>query len=125
MAPGPTSSSSSSPRASSFESARRRDQTLSDGEAHPFMTEILVLVDHVDGDVRKTTADLLTFARRLGDPSAVFIGDNIDAARASLKQYGAEKVYVLDAPELAAAWVAPKSEALAQLVEQQRPAAVL
>jgi electron transfer flavoprotein alpha subunit len=89
------------------------------------MTEILVLVDHVDGDVRKTTAELLTLARRLGEPSAVFIGSGIDAARSSLKQYGAEKVYVLDAPELTAALVAPKAEALAHLVEQHQPGAVL
>jgi electron transfer flavoprotein alpha subunit len=89
------------------------------------MTEILVLVDHVDGAVRKTTAELLTIARRLGEPSAVFIGTEIDQARASLKQYGAEKVFVLDAPELTASLVAPKAEALAQLVESQQPAVVL
>jgi electron transfer flavoprotein alpha subunit len=89
------------------------------------MTEILVLVDHVDGAVRKTTAELLTIARRLGEPSAVFIGVAIDAARTSLKQYGAEKVYVLDAPELTDYLVAPKAEALAHLVERQKPAAVL
>jgi electron transfer flavoprotein alpha subunit len=89
------------------------------------MTEILVLVDHVDGAVRKTTAELLTIARRLGEPSAVFIGAEIDQARASLKQYGAEKVYVLDAAELTASLVAPKAEALAQLMEKAQPAAVL
>ena len=38
------------------------------------MAEVLVLVDHVDGAVRKTTSELLTIARRLGEPSAVFIG---------------------------------------------------
>ena len=35
---------------------------------------VLVLVDHVDGAVRKPTYELLTIARRLGEPSAVFIG---------------------------------------------------
>lgn len=89
------------------------------------MTEILVLVDHVDGVVRKTTTELLTIARRLGEPSAVFIGDTIAEARDTLKQYGAEKVYVLAAPELTAALVAPKAEALAQLVKAHQPAAVL
>ena len=38
------------------------------------MSEILVLVDHVDGAVRKPTLELLTIAKRLGEPSAVFIG---------------------------------------------------
>ena len=45
------------------------------------MSEILVLVDHVDGAVRKTTNELLTIARRLGEPSAVFIGAEARASR--------------------------------------------
>ncbi len=89
------------------------------------MTEVLVLVDHVDGSVRKTTAELLTLARRLGAPSAVFIGSEIDGARDALKQYGAEKVYVLDSSDLTDYLVVPKAEALAQLVEAKQPAAVL
>src|SRR5204862_179458 len=39
------------------------------------MSEVLVLVDHIDGAVRKPTYELLTIAKRLGEPSAVFIGD--------------------------------------------------
>ena len=38
------------------------------------MSEVLVLVDHLDGKVRKPTYELLTIAKRLGEPSAVFIG---------------------------------------------------
>jgi electron transfer flavoprotein alpha subunit len=89
------------------------------------MTEILVLVDHVDGQVRKTTAELLTFARRLGEPSAVFIGSGVEAATEALAKFGAAKVYVLDDPDLTDYLVAPKAEALAQLVERTSPGAVL
>jgi electron transfer flavoprotein alpha subunit len=89
------------------------------------MSEILVLVDHIDGTVRKTTGELLTFARRLGQPSAVFIGPGMDAARDFLKQYGAEKVYVVDSPDVTDYLVAPQAEALAQLIERTAPAAVL
>jgi electron transfer flavoprotein alpha subunit len=89
------------------------------------MSEILVLVDHIDGTVRKITGELLTFARRLGQPSAVFIGPGIDAAHGFLKQYGAEKVYVVDSPDVSDYLVAPQAEALAQLVERTAPAAVL
>ncbi|MFY9916695.1 MAG: electron transfer flavoprotein subunit alpha/FixB family protein [Nocardioidaceae bacterium] len=89
------------------------------------MTEILVLVDHADGTVRKTTAELLTIARRLGEPSAVFVGPGLEAARSALKQYGAEKVYVLDSAALTDYLVAPKAEALAQLMAAKQPAAVL
>ena len=89
------------------------------------MAEVLVLVDHVDGAVRKTTHELLTIARRLGEPSAVFIGDGYDAAKAALATYGAAKVYRVSDPEVSAFLVAPTAEVLAQLVEQTSPAAVL
>jgi len=89
------------------------------------MTEILVLVDHVDGAVRKTTHELLTIARRLGEPSAVFIGSDVSAAESALKQYGAEKVYVVDDADIKGYLVAPKAEVLAQLVEKTSPGAVL
>jgi electron transfer flavoprotein alpha subunit len=89
------------------------------------MSEILVLVDHVDGAVRNTTAELLTIARRLGQPAAVFIGQGIDAARESLTRHGAAKIYLVEGEGLTDYLVAPKAEALAQLVEQSAPAAVL
>ena len=81
------------------------------------MSEILVLVDHVDGNVRKTTSELLTIARRLGEPSAVFIGSG-DAPVDALKKYGAEKIYVVDDADIKGYLVAPRAEALQQLVEK-------
>ena len=89
------------------------------------MSEVLVLVDHVGGSVRKTTNEMLTIARRLGEPSAVFIGQLSDDATAALKQYGAEKIYVVDPNAVGPYLVTPKAEVLAQLVEKISPAAVL
>ncbi len=89
------------------------------------MSEILVLVDHVDGAVRKTTTELLTIARRLGEPSAVFVGAGIDSARETLAAYGADKIYILDSDELTDYLVVPQAEALAQLMASASPAAVL
>ena len=91
------------------------------------MSEILVLVDHVDGAVRKPTHELLTIARRLGEPSAVFIGaaGKADGVVEAVKRYGAEKVYVVDDVEIKGYLVAPKAEVLAQLVEKATPGAVL
>src|SRR6478736_795611 len=89
------------------------------------MAEVLVLVDHVDGEVRKTTSELLTIARRLGEPSAVFIGSGFDAAKDTLAQYGAEKVYRVESADVTDYLVAPKAEVLAQLVASASPAAVL
>jgi electron transfer flavoprotein alpha subunit len=91
------------------------------------MSEILVLVDHVDGSVRKPTYELLTIAKRLGEPSAVFIGgaDKADAAVEAVKKFGAEKVYVVDDAEIKGYLVAPKAEVLQQLVEKTSAGAVL
>ncbi|WP_053205081.1 electron transfer flavoprotein subunit alpha/FixB family protein [Jiangella muralis] len=89
------------------------------------MAEILVLVDHVDGAVRKTTLELLTLARRAGEPAAVFLGSGFDAARDTLGEYGAAKVYVVEAPEFEQFLVVPKAEALAQLAQSSGAAGVL
>src|SRR5690349_3914246 len=84
------------------------------------MSEVLVLVDHVDGAVRKPTYELLTIAKRLGEPSAVFIGDGAKGAEVAekVKKYGAEKVYVVDDAQIKGYLVAPKAEALQQLAEK-------
>src|ERR1035437_4820878 len=89
------------------------------------MTEVLVLVDHVGGAVRKTALELLTIARRLGEPSAVFIGSGFDTAKETLAQYGAEKVYRVESADVSDYLVAPKAEVLAALVGSAAPAAVL
>jgi electron transfer flavoprotein alpha subunit len=91
------------------------------------MSEVLVLVDHVDGAVRKPTYELLTIAKRLGEPSAVFIGDGGKASEVAekVKKYGAEKVYVVDDAQIKGYLVAPKAEALQQLAEKVSPAAIL
>jgi electron transfer flavoprotein alpha subunit len=89
------------------------------------MAEVLVLVDHAGGTVRKTTSELLTIARRLGEPSAVFVGDGFDEAKETLAKFGAEKVYRVENPDVTDYLVAPQAELLAQLVEKVSPAAVL
>jgi electron transfer flavoprotein alpha subunit len=91
------------------------------------MSEVLVVVDHVDGAVKKPTYELLTIAARLGEPSAVFIGGADKGAEVAeaVKKYGAEKVYVVDDAQIKGYLVAPKAEALQQLVEKTSPAAVL
>ncbi|CAB4740447.1 unannotated protein [freshwater metagenome] len=89
------------------------------------MSEVLVVVDHVDGAVRKPTLELLALAKRLGTPSAVHFGSADSAIVEKLKAFGAEKIYVVDDSEIKGYLVAPKAEALQQLVEKTSPAAVL
>jgi electron transfer flavoprotein alpha subunit len=89
------------------------------------MAEVLVLVEHIDGTVKKVTLELLTLARSLGEPSAVFVGQGYDSAKDSLAEYGAAKVYVAGDAELDNYLVAPKAEVLAHIVGEVSPAAVL
>jgi electron transfer flavoprotein alpha subunit len=84
------------------------------------MSEILVVVDHAEGAVKKPTYEMLTLAARLGEPSAVFIGPRAKGAEVAdaVKKYGAGKVYVVDDQALQGYLVAPEAEALQQLLEK-------
>ncbi|SDM97371.1 electron transfer flavoprotein subunit alpha/FixB family protein [Allokutzneria albata] len=91
------------------------------------MSEVLVLVDHVDGEIKKVSFELLAAARRIGEPSAVVVGAPGTAAKLkeSLAQHGAAKVYVAESDSAAEELVTPKVGVLASLVASASPAAVL
>ncbi|HVT19840.1 MAG TPA: electron transfer flavoprotein subunit alpha/FixB family protein [Mycobacteriales bacterium] len=89
------------------------------------MAEVLVLVEHFEGTPKKVTLELLTLARSLGEPSAVYVGAGYDNAKAVLAEYGAQKVYVAGDADLDSYIIAPKAEVLAQVVGTASPAAVL
>ena len=80
------------------------------------MAEILVLVDHADGEVKKVTLELLTLAGRLGEPSAVFVGSGFDAAKDRLAEYGAAKVYVADGEDMSSYLVGPSVDVLEKVL---------
>ncbi|MGY5036806.1 electron transfer flavoprotein subunit alpha/FixB family protein [Streptomyces sp. 900116325] len=89
------------------------------------MAEVLVFVDHVDGAVRKPTLELLTLARRVGEPVAVALGAGAGATAAVLAEHGAVRVLTVDAAEFADYLVVPKVDALQAAVEAVSPVAVL
>ncbi len=89
------------------------------------MAEILVLAEHDGGAVKKVTLELVTLARKFGDPAVVWTGPGAEAAKDKLAEYGAAKVYVADGAEYDDYVVAPKAELLAELVAQKSPVAVL
>jgi electron transfer flavoprotein alpha subunit len=91
------------------------------------MAEVLVLVDAVDGTVKKATFELLTAAKDLGEPSAVVLGapGTAAAVKEQLSEYGAAKVYVAESDDIAGYSVAPKAAALAAVAKQASPAAIL
>jgi len=91
------------------------------------MAEVLVLVEHSEGAVRKVTAELITAARALGEPSAVVIGAPGTAAplAEALKAAGAAKIYVAESDDAEKYLITPFVDVLESLVESASPAAVL
>jgi electron transfer flavoprotein alpha subunit len=89
------------------------------------MSEILVLAAHDGESVKKVTLELLTLARRFGEPAAVWLGSGAEGARERLAEYGAAKVYVAGGDDMTDYVAAPAAEVLAALVAQASPAAVL
>ncbi|MFF9535829.1 electron transfer flavoprotein subunit alpha/FixB family protein [Streptomyces sp. NPDC014724] len=89
------------------------------------MAEVLVFVDHVDGAVRKPTLELLTLARRVGEPVAVALGRGAADTAGVLAEHGAVRVLTADAPEFAEYLVVPKVDALQAAHAALSPVAVL
>ncbi len=89
------------------------------------MTEVLVLIERTNGAVRKASLELITLARRLGEPAALVCGAVDEATTAVLGEYGATVVYVAEGAELDDYLVAPKADAVVAAVERCAPAAVL
>ena len=89
------------------------------------MAEVLVVAELVEGAVTKPTNELVTLARRLGDPVVVVLGEGAETVAAKVGEFGANRVLSVTDPALADYLVAPKAEALAQVAEAVRPAAIL
>src|SRR5262245_43822176 len=91
------------------------------------MAEVLVVVEHSAGAVKKVTLEMLTLARSVGEPSAVVLGAPGAAAALTdkLGEYGATKVYAAEGSDVDGYLVAPKAAVLAELIASVAPAAVL
>jgi electron transfer flavoprotein alpha subunit len=89
------------------------------------MAEVLVLAEHTDGDVKKVTGELITLARRFGEPAVVWTGPGAAEGQARCAEFGAAKIYVAEDAALDDYVVAPVAELLAQLVKEKAPVLVL
>jgi electron transfer flavoprotein alpha subunit len=89
------------------------------------VAEVLILVERSHGGIRKASLQLLTLARRLGEPAALICGALDDATTDTLGAYGATKVYVVEGPELHDLLVVAQVDALVTVARQSAPAAVL
>lgn len=90
------------------------------------MGDVLVLVESAEGAVKKSTLELLTAARALGTPIAVWVGPGCsDDAVATLAEYGAQTVAVFGDAKFVASPVAPKVDVLAHAMREHNASAVI
>jgi electron transfer flavoprotein alpha subunit len=91
------------------------------------MAEVLVLVEHSEGELKKVTGELITAARALGEPSAVVVGATgaSEPLLDGLKAAGAAKIYVAEGDDAVNYLVTPTLDVLNALVETASPAAVI
>ncbi|MFC9787898.1 electron transfer flavoprotein subunit alpha/FixB family protein [Rhodococcus sp. NPDC127528] len=91
------------------------------------MAEVLVLVEHNEGALKKVSTELITAARALGEPAAVVAGPAGTAAKLAdaLAAAGAAKIYVAESDDIDGYLITPKVDVLASLVETASPAAVI
>jgi len=91
------------------------------------MAEVLVLVEHADGALKKVSAELITAARKLGEPAAVVVGKPGTAAPLTdgLKAAGAAKIYVAESDDAENYLITPFVDVLASLAESAAPSGVL
>jgi electron transfer flavoprotein alpha subunit len=86
------------------------------------MSEILVLIDHSEGTVRKISLQMLaaatTVAGDTGDTvAAVWLGAGADGAAGTLGAHGAAKVYSWDSDDADGFVTLPKVEALQSIID--------
>jgi len=91
---------------------------------------ILTFAETRDGKLRRVSLEAVSEARRLADGlgvsvESVIVGTGVKPLAAELGSYGADRVHVFDAPELAAYATEVYARALAQVVESAKPAIVL
>ena len=83
------------------------------------MAEVLVLIDHSEGTIKKVSLELLAMAAGIGEPSAVFVGPGADAALATLGDHSAKTVYVADGQAFLDHVVIPTVDVLVKLVSEK------
>jgi electron transfer flavoprotein alpha subunit len=91
------------------------------------MAEVLVLIEHAEGALKKVSSELITAARVLGEPAAVVVGKpgTAEPLVDGLKAAGAAKIYVAESDTAEDYLITPAVDVLAGLAESASPAAVL
>ena len=85
------------------------------------MTDVLVLVEHANGELKNTTAELLTAASAFGTPAAVVVGTPGTAAgfADTLASYGAGEILAAESDDAAKYLITPEVDVLVGLASER------
>ena len=91
---------------------------------------ILVFIEVRDGQIKKYNQEILSEGKRRADElgvglQAVMIGSGLDGPAEGLGAYGADKVHLLEHPQLSPYSPSAYVVALHQLIEEMKPVAIL
>ena len=91
---------------------------------------IAVYVEHEEGEIHPVTLELLGKARELAKQSpqpiyCLFIGHNIRKQAEKLLLYGADEIFIYEAPELEHFRIEPYAEAFSDFIKSRKPAIML
>ncbi|WP_311488767.1 electron transfer flavoprotein subunit alpha/FixB family protein [uncultured Corynebacterium sp.] len=81
------------------------------------MTNVLVLVDHVEGELQNSTRELITAGRVFGQVGAVVVGKpgTAEGLKSELAAAGAETIYAAESDEADSLLITPSVDALSGL----------
>jgi electron transfer flavoprotein alpha subunit len=91
---------------------------------------VWIVAEHLHGQLRRGTHELLGEGRRLADKlgvelSAVLLGDQVQPLASDLIAHGADRVYLAQDPVLAHCRTGPYTDVLAGMVNRHKPEIVL
>lgn len=92
--------------------------------------DVWVMVEQFDGEIESITFELLGEGRKIADElemdlCAVLLGSNIEAKSQELIARGADRVYVIDRPELEYFSDEPYAKVMIELINEHKPNVVL
>lgn len=92
--------------------------------------DVYVFAEQRDGKIQSVALELLGKARELADANnekvvAILLGKNIKGEAKTLVEHGADKVFVVDDDRLETYLTEPYTEAITQIVQEQKPSILL
>ena len=113
-----------------FDAIEMKEQQAASADSLAAYKNVWVFAEQSDGNIQSVTYELLGEGRKLADElgeqlCAVLLGSDIETRAADLIARGAEKVYVVDRPELAYFQDEAYAAAIIELVNRHQPAILL